>query len=123
MPDLLRGRTVLVVEDEYYLADDLRRGLEAAGAVVLGPAASLADGLRLIGDGRSPDLAVLDVNLRDVTVYELAEALMARGIPFVFATGYDAARIPERFEAVPKLLKPFEMGALTAALEALAARG
>ena len=120
MGELLRGRTVLVLEDEYYLADDLRRGLEAAGAIVLGPAATLSSGLRLVDEGRTPDFAVLDVNLRDGAAYDLAEILIARGVPLVFATGYDEAWIPRRYQDVPKLLKPFEMEALTATLETLA---
>lgn len=117
----LSGRRVLVLEDEYFLADDVRRGLEAAGAIVLGPAASLAAGQRLI-DGTPPDLAVLDVNLRGRSAYEIADLLIAEGVPFIFATGYDGARMPPRFGAVPVLLKPYEVNALLAALEALAVR-
>lgn len=116
----LNGRKVLVLEDEYFLADDLRRGLEGAGAVVLGPAASLAEGLRLLRDGSQPHLAVLDVNLRGATAYEMAEILAAHGVPFVFATGYDTTQLPARFRAVPRLIKPYELGALLAALESLA---
>lgn len=120
MKNSLTGRTVLVLEDEYYLADDIRQGLEAAGATVLGPAASLSDGLGLInGEDRWPDCAVLDVNLRGSPAYELAELLIARGIPFVFATGYDEARLPPSFQDVPKLVKPYELSALLAALEGL----
>ena len=117
----LSGLRVLVLEDEYYLADDIRRSLEAAGATVLGPAASLSGGLKLIdGNDRLPDCAVLDVNLRGTPAYELAELLIARGIPFVFATGYDEARLPPAFRDVPKLVKPYELSALLAALEGLA---
>lgn len=119
MRDWLNGRTVLVVEDEYFLADDVRRGLEAAGAVVLGPVATLAAALRLI-DGRRPDFAVLDINLRGRVSYEAAERLLAQDVPFVFATAYDKAMLPPQFRETPRLVKPYGIRALLAALEKLA---
>jgi CheY-like chemotaxis protein len=90
----LRGRRVLVVEDDYILAQDLLEELLRSGAAVMGPVATVAEALDLLRSGLSPHMAVLDIGLGDETVYPVADALRARGIPFVFATGYDACTVP-----------------------------
>ena len=82
---VLRGTRILVVEDEYLLADDLNNALADAGAHVLGPAASVEDATALIGNEATIDAAILDVNLRGDMVFPLADALRERGIPFAFA--------------------------------------
>lgn len=58
------------------------------------------------------DAAILDVNLDGEMVYSLAEILIARNIPFVFATGYGAESIEKRFEHIPVLQKPIEKNTL-----------
>lgn len=85
----LNGRWVLVVEDDYFIANDLLRQFKESGAEVLGPVASVEHALALIAATPQIDGAVLDVNLRDVMVYPVADALRDRGVPFVFATGYE----------------------------------
>ena len=105
---VLRGCRVLVVEDEYLLADDLSLALSSAGADVLGPVPSIAEATAEIAAGRRIDLAVLDVNLRGDMVFPVADALVERGIPFAFATGYDSGSLPDRFSAVPRFEKPFK---------------
>ncbi len=60
----LRNCRILVVEDEYYLADELRTELETRGALVLGPVGTLDQALAAIGEARDIDGAILDVNLR-----------------------------------------------------------
>jgi CheY-like chemotaxis protein len=103
----LRGRRVLVVEDEYLIAEDLREQLLSCGAEVLGPLACVADALALLEDGAAPCGAILDIGLvRDERVYPVADALRARGISFVFATGYDASAIPDAYADVPRTEKP-----------------
>jgi CheY-like chemotaxis protein len=104
----LEGRRVLVVEDEYLLADDLTHALEQAGAAVLGPVPGIEEALALIAAETQIDAAVLDVNLRGEMVFPVADALVARGIPFAFATGYDEWALPDRFAAIPRLEKPFK---------------
>ena len=115
-PVLLHGHRILVVEDDYFVADDLRRELEGHGAKVLGPAPSLADALDLLAREDRPDSALLDVKLADELVYPLADVLRGRGIPFVFATAYDQRDIPAAYAQVPRCEKPFEMSQLIKAL-------
>lgn len=103
----LQDVRVLLVEDEYYLATDLVRALTDAGAKVTGPVASVAEAQRLI-DADGFNCAVLDVNLRGELAYSVADRLQEAGIPFLLATGYDAASLPERFRATPRIEKPFE---------------
>jgi CheY-like chemotaxis protein len=104
----LTGRRVLVVEDEYLLADDLTQSLIEAGADVLGPAPSIEEATALIAAEAHIDAAVLDVNLRGEMVFPVADALRARGIPFAFATGYDQGALPDRFSDAPRVEKPFK---------------
>ena len=102
----LADRAVLVVEDDYFIADEMRRALEDGGARVLGPVGDVEDALALIVGAARIDAAVLDVNLHDGTVSPVADALAERGVPFVFTTGYDRAALPERHAAVRRLEKP-----------------
>jgi hypothetical protein len=95
-----------VVEDEYMLADDLRTELSEAGAIILGPAGTVEDSLRLIKAEPCIDGAVVDVNLRGLMVYPAADLLAERQVPFVFVTGYDQEVIPHRFKHVPRCEKP-----------------
>lgn len=102
---LLQGRRILVAEDEYLLADDLKEALELANAEVLGPVASLEDAAAFLASGNI-DAAVLDVNLRGEPVFSLADELLQQRVPFAFVTGYDRSALPPRFERVPRLEKP-----------------
>jgi CheY-like chemotaxis protein len=103
----LTSRRVLVVEDEYFLADDMARALEQVGAEVVGPVPSVARALAVLASGESVDAAVLDINLRGEMVFPVADALRARGTPFVFSTGYGRASVPAAYRDVPRWEKPF----------------
>jgi DNA-binding response OmpR family regulator len=115
----LAGRRILIVEDEYFLADDLKQMLDAQSAEVLGPVPTMAEALRAINDSQRIDCAVLDVNLGGKSVFPISAALMERNIPFLFTTGYGRAQIPAQFDGIPRLEKPFVSSALIAALEAI----
>ena len=105
----LQGLHVLVVEDEYLLAQELCRGLASEGARVMGPAPRLDAALDLLERGPPPSLAILDVSLQGQMVWPLADALAGRGIPFVLVTGYDADAIPEAYAGVPRCGKPVDL--------------
>jgi len=111
----LAGIRVLIVEDEPVVAMGLEDMLMALGCSVIGPAGRLAEGLALARDAQA-DAAVLDINLAGERSDTIAAALRARGIPFVFASGYGNA--PAGFEeGVPLLGKPYREADLAAALE------
>lgn len=116
----LGGRRILVVEDDYAIASDLALALEELGAVVLGPVGSVGDALALMGREPSIEAAVLDINLGSERAYPVADALRARGVPFVFATGYDASVIPAGYAGAPRCEKPVETRALVRLLSAAA---
>jgi PAS domain S-box-containing protein len=116
----LSGLRVLVVEDEPLTALGLRHTLERAGADVAG-VATLEEAMELAEGPLSA--AVLDVNLGGEMVYPAAERLMARGVPVVLATGYDARTvIPEPLRALLTLQKPVEPDRVVQALAELAPR-
>lgn len=102
----LSGRKILVVEDEYLIADDLAALLREAGAEIIGPVASLPTAMRVVGDTQVIDAAVLDINLREVSVYPLVDELMRRSVPMVFMTGYGENNIPRDYAAIPRCEKP-----------------
>ncbi|ARO54000.1 response regulator [Methylorubrum zatmanii] len=109
MPDLaqpLLGRFILVVEDEYLIAMQLKRWLEKAGATVIGPVPSVHQALDLIEDV-TLDAAVLDVNLGDEdTVYPVAETLTSIAVPYLFATGETERSYANNRWGRPSLAKP-----------------
>ena len=111
----LAGRRVLVVEDEFFIADDLAKALSALGEEVVGPVPAVAEALRVVADERL-DLAVLDINLRGVPVFPVADALRAKNVPFVFATGYADTAIPAAYASVPRWEKPYREDDLARAL-------
>jgi CheY-like chemotaxis protein len=110
------GRRILVVEDDYMVAEDLRIDLEELGALVLGPVAKVAAALELIAGGDRIDGATLDVTLGREKSFPVADALKARAIPFVFMTGYDSWAIPEAYRAFPRCSKPADIDEVVAHL-------
>ena len=105
---ILSGSRILVVEDEYYLADDARVALAEVGAEVVGPVPTVGEAAALLEAEAAIDGVLLDVNLRGEMAFAVADTLQARGVPFIFVTGYDRAALPERFAAVPILGKPLD---------------
>ena len=107
----LSGARVLLVEDEYYIADDLRRTLKGAGATVVGPCSTLASAQEAIDDAVF-DCAVIDLNLHGKSAVVLADRLIDQGKSFAIATGYGSPTLPERLRSVPRIEKPFDPAAL-----------
>jgi len=101
------GLRVLLVEDENMVALLLEDMLAELGHTVIGPVARLDKALE-IAQREAFDVAVLDVNINGEEAYPIAEALAARGIPFVFSTGYGKQSLRAPYCDRPALQKPFE---------------
>src|SRR4051794_39097053 len=112
----LRGRRILVIEDEGIVACDLEKLLLNAGCEVVSLAASIDAALRRI-QSEYFDAALLDINISGELVYPAADALAAREIPFVFVTGYDRTALPGRFQNCLMCRKPYAREAPLRALE------
>ena len=102
----IKGKRILVVEDEPLIAMDLVGILEQAEIEPIGPAGSTADALRRI-ETEILDAALVDANLGGSPVDEIAAALTRRNVPFAFVTGYDRANLPRSFQNADMISKPF----------------
>ena len=114
------GRRVLMVEDEMIVAWLLEDMLTDLGCAVIGPAGNVNQALAII-EAELIDVAVLDINLNGQLSYPIADALGARGVPFVFVTGYDKGRILDGYRVFPVLQKPFHRSELSDILAKLLA--
>lgn len=109
----LANRRILILEDEYFLADDISRELTSLGARIIGPMAEMEQAAGLVESGAVIDAAVLDVNVRSEMVFPLARKLRSRDVPFIFTTGYDRRSIPAEFEDVSLWEKPLDLEAMS----------
>ncbi|WP_146215601.1 response regulator [Hoeflea marina] len=100
--EAVRGRRILIVEDEFLLASDLARYFSSLGAEILGPVPSRDQAWQYLP---MAEVALLDLNLNGQMVFPVADQLASLRIPFVFYSGYDIA-IPERFNSAWMLKKP-----------------
>jgi two-component sensor histidine kinase/CheY-like chemotaxis protein len=114
------GLRLLIVEDALLLALELEAGLEEAGATIVGSAADVGEAMALVD--RPLDAAVLDANLNGASVMPVAEALAARGVPFVFATGYGDSRFNIAGFDAPVIRKPYDVTQVAAALAEVTGR-
>jgi CheY-like chemotaxis protein len=114
-----RRLRILIVEDEMLVAMNIEDMLLELGHEVAGLASRLGPALALAREGRF-EAAMLDVNLAGEASFPVADILIERGIPFLFATGYGRQGIEERYRDRPILQKPFRAAELGAALAALA---
>ena len=112
----LQGRRVLVVEDEALVAMLLDTILEDMGCTPVGPASNIDEGEALARDEAALDAALLDVNVAGRQVFPVAAALKARGVPFVFSTGYGEGGLPDEWRGNPTIQKPFTEAAVRDAL-------
>lgn len=103
---VLRGKRILVVEDEPLIALELEEMVVELGCTLAGSVAQIAEALVLIEAG-SLDAAVLDVNLGSQKVDPVADALAVQGCPFVFTTGYGRVGVPVAYNDRAVVQKPF----------------
>lgn len=113
---------VLIVEDDFVVADALRYLIDGYGGFTSAIVPTLARAFAALA-AEPADIAVLDINLSGTSVVPFAEHLHAQGAPFIFLTGYgDEELLPEQLRLHPRFGKPVEAEPLVHALRALAAR-
>ena len=110
---------MLVIEDEYFVADDIRRELVALGAEILGPFAEVGEAEGALRSGTRIDAALLDINVRSEMVFPLARTLRSRNVPFVFTSGYGRASLGSEFDDAVLWEKPLELSKVALALAAM----
>ena len=112
-----RPRTILIVEDEPIISMDMADTFTAAGWVIMGPAATLAQAEKALQDGL-PDDAVLDLNLKRETTVELATRLHQASVRMVLLTGEATSELPEVLNTIRVIPKPVPMQDVVAAFQA-----
>ena len=115
------GKRVLIVEDELMIRMLFEGMLTDLGYTVVAEAGGIDEALSLAKQGGF-DVAVLDVNLNNDPITPVAEVLIQRGVPFIFASGYGQRGVPEAYRQNPTLQKPFQADALAHALDAALAK-
>ena len=121
MPDQPRPK-VLVVEDEWLIAQFVEDVLLDMGCEVLGPVPSVAQAITIIAEA-APDAAVLDISLGRENSLPIADALLERNVPFLFASGYLSNDLPGPYAACTVLAKPISASDLQTNLRRLLASG
>ena len=107
---------VLLVEDEFLIAMDLKMQIESEGYP--GPAASVEEGMAIL-DAGGICAAILDMNIRGSTSFPIADRLAEEGVPFMFLSGNDANRLLDKFSDRTVLTKPIDYRRLMDELEAI----
>ncbi|HAO40942.1 MAG: CheY-like chemotaxis protein [Afipia broomeae] len=108
--------SVLLVEDEVMIRMMVADMLEELGYTIAAEAGDIDEGVRLV-QATDFDIAILDVNVNGKVITPVAEAVQMSGKPFVFATGYGAQGLPEKFRDRPTLQKPFQIETLARTIE------
>ena len=117
----MRGSRILVVEDNYLLAEVICDFVADCGMQPVGPAAGLDTGLVYAGEAPL-DAAILDINLDGRLCFPICGLLAQRGIPFCFLTGYShLSLIPQQFRRAPLISKPFEPDELRSVIDMMLA--
>lgn len=118
----LTGLRLLVVEDEFAIAEYIAILLEDLGCDVVGPVATVPEALVAVSEG-TVDGVLLDANLDGRSSAPIALALHEAKIPFVVVTGYGARGLDEALDSAARLTKPFSTADLEAILVAVFGQG
>ncbi|MEJ8571203.1 response regulator [Microbaculum marinum] len=108
----MTGGTILIVEDEFLIADAISDVVSDHGYRPLGPVATLQEALLLVRDTR-PDAALLNLVLNGERADPLCELLDSLGVPFGFATGVDGDADPGMWRDRPRIVKPYTLANLS----------
>ena len=117
----LAGFSILIVEDDFYLAADLEGELRGRGASIDGPFSTEVLALEWLKT-HQPDAALLDINLGHGPSFQVARILRARNVPLIFMTGYEQTKIPADFAESVRLQKPIDIKTISRAVEQLLGR-
>jgi len=120
--DAFRDRRILIVEDDFLIADAICEVLDLAGAEIIGPVGRLPEAMSLIGTVDGLDAVLLDLDLHGEMTYPVADLLRERRIPFVFTTGYSSAVVDDRYRHHPRCEKPISISTMLSTLGASLAR-
>jgi CheY-like chemotaxis protein len=110
-------QSILVVEDEFLIALDIVAALEQAGIAVVGPVSTVGDALATI-EQQPLRGVLLDAHLGGESAVQIADALSARRLPFAFVSGYGRESLPQAYQSVPLVRKPFTDRDLLSAIAA-----
>lgn len=113
---------IMVVEDEFIIADEIAAIVEDSGHEVIGPFGSIEEATAGIEAEGIPDLAILDANLRGKSSVPVAERLRELGVPLCLCTGYRSMDLRAAFGDVAMLQKPVNPRALLALIESIGQR-
>lgn len=103
----LAGHRVLLVEDEWFVANQIASAFRQVGARVVGMAPTVRQALRVIEDHSQLDGAVIDLDLRGEMAYPIVDRLEERGVPYILATAFEEYQIAPEYRNVPRCSKPF----------------
>jgi len=116
----LAGLRALVIEDEYFVADDLKHILKRHGADHFKLSGSIEDAIRRVRENGF-ELALLDINIHGEMAFRLADEFKRRQVSFGFVSGYERSAIPDRFASTPLLTKPYSAAELVSYVQRLRA--
>lgn len=114
----LAGRHILVVEDEYFIAEELRALLAGCGAKVIGPVSDQSEAIEMLSES-AIDCAILDIDVNGRAVFPLLQELRKRDVPWIYVTGYSESLVPEALRGRAHLEKPVASDALVASVAGL----
>ena len=99
-------KRILLIEDEFLVAEEMSEEIRDLGVEVIGPFASIDEAVEALQSRDDIDGALIDINLNGVCAYPVADELLARDVPFAFTTVYDHASIADRYGQIPYVNKP-----------------